>query len=486
MRVLQSLESNLKKMDIIGPPYSFENEGENYFKSVPGGIISFLILVFTGVAAFIFGLDLIDKKNPYIGTSLVQQRVSYISLYKFPIIFSIYTKNLSNVANFDEYVSFQIDQIIGPFTIDSGTYSNPDKFPLKKCNITEEYDFYKNAAFPGIVVYCPDFPLNTTLQNEFLSSNSTSYTFNFFKCDPSKKKCADDLEDVFDTLMLYVAFIDSSLDPQNYLNPVESIEIARGFQLSNTLQKTIRIGINNNNIMSDIGWIFKDLAVQDYIKINSFDVEYSLIRENSNSYITQFIINCPTVITSIQRNYIKVQEIFAKVGGVINALFLCTQILFRDFLRFKYLQFIRRRLEDNSSPSLEKHGTSTYNLIKISNLKPNNEQTLNNIPIIKDDFKDPNKATVHNKESSINPAIDSVTTVPKKEILDCLNRYDFNNLSLIDNDGYIKFVLTRLSSAFGSLGKSKPNKRMVMSKKLMSLSTYIHSLYDLYSKRILE
>lgn len=481
MRIIQAMEMSFKKTDIIGPSYSLEHEGETSFKSAHGGIISSIVMMFITVAAFIFGLDLIDKRNPYLSTTKVQQQISSISLYKFPIIFSIYTKELENVVNFDEYVTFQIDQVIGPFTIDEGTYNNPDKYPLKKCNISEQYDFYKNASYPGISLYCPDFPANTTLQNEYLSSNSTSYIFNFFKCNPTQRKCADDLDVIFETLSLYVAFVDSSLEPQNYLNPFEKIEIARGFQLSNTLQKTIRISINSNSIISDIGWIFNDLVIQEYVKINSFDVEYSIISEHNEGYNTQFIINSPAEVTIIQRNYVKVQEIFAKVGGVLNALFIIAKLLFSDFLRFKYHQFIQSMfIEKSAHPSANPAAISTYNTINVNNVKLN-DQGFNKFPIKNNFMKDSANAFEEKKEEvSINPEIKRFATFTQEAITSCLTRNDYlRREDLVYTGGYMGFVIGRVSSAFCCKRKKKIG--FWLSQKVMSLSTYMYSLANICS-----
>lgn len=42
------------------------------------------------------------------------------------------------------------------------------------------------------------------------------------------------------------------------------------------------------------------------------------------------------------RNYMKVQDLFAKIGGFTNAIIIVINILTKNFLRFKYLEFIHK------------------------------------------------------------------------------------------------------------------------------------------------
>lgn len=403
---------NLLKLDMVGPNYIFEIAGSSRFQSVQGAVLSGLSLCFCIAVAFLFGLDIFYKQNPIITSSTQTKIYSTISLYKYPIIFSLYNKKLENIVNFEEYLSFDVTEIIGPFTLDGGLdeniYFNSNKYNLFKCNITEEYEFYSASFYPNITLYCPDFTESTILQNQFVGSNSTTYRFNFYKCNPNSRKCADNINEIFETLDLYVAFVDSSVDPLDYYNPVKLAEKGRATNLSMRTAKRLNINLSLNFIYSDIGFIFEDIQVLSYIKVQSYELEYTFL-ENQNNYsqdIVSIILNSSQEIIRVTRSFIKIQEILAKVGGIANSLLIIINILFSDYLRFKYLNsvyslieceqdqleiqpyFFTSKLKINT-PSIEVQGKS------ISNADKNIAHSNNNIKLI-------------NIESRANPSFPSI------------------------------------------------------------------------------
>lgn len=333
------IKSLLKGVDMISPNYSLEKDDSNRHKSVPGAIISILMFAFLATASFIFGVELWNREKPYLTLSKSDKSLSYFSLYKLPIMFSLYTIDGVNVINLDDYIRYEVIEYLGPFS----NLSNPNpavnkgKYHMFKCNLSEEFDFFKDSNFGELGILCTNFSQSSILQNELYSSNSTNYEFLFWKCDSTKRKCADDLEQRWESLIIYFSFIDSDTNMINYTNPVVYNEFNKGASLSKTLQKKISIYFELDEINSDIGWIFEDLQTIEHIKIQKVETEYTVLEIGSTSEIASFMLNNSKQITKSGRSYLKVQELFAKIGGIANALFILFNIIFYHFMRFNYL-----------------------------------------------------------------------------------------------------------------------------------------------------
>ena len=59
------------------------------------------------------------------------------------------------------------------------------------------------------------------------------------------------------------------------------------------------------------------------------------------------------------RSYMKIQDLFAKLGGIANALMLLASILSYHYLRFSYINFVYNH---------------TFNLLDIEKIKSNSEE----------------------------------------------------------------------------------------------------------------
>ena len=59
-------------------------------------------------------------------------------------------------------------------------------------------------------------------------------------------------------------------------------------------------------------------------------------------------LECPQIVKKYLRNYMKVQELFAKVGGLINAMMITVNLATLHFLKFEYYKHCRKNMELNN------------------------------------------------------------------------------------------------------------------------------------------
>lgn len=346
---MKGLFGNLIHLDMLGPSYKFEVNGSQDFKSIWGFILTVLIIGFCATATMIFGIDIWERKKPTVSFSKISKSSSEIPLWNLPIMISIYDKNGKNRPNFEEYVSHKIVEVIGPYTNgDPDIQHIEDKYHFFHCDLSKQYDYYKQYSgynYLSLGLYSPNFDQNSTLLNEINSENSIAFTFYFYKCDKAKSKCADDIDEAFDTLDLYFTTVDSLVDATNYTNPIRMFEYSKSVSLSNSFQKTLAIDLERAELASDEGWIFEDVILSQLTKVSNIDIQYSLLAADSIEPKVIMKLSSLKNVERITRNYLKVQEVFAKIGGIANALWITFSIILRALIRFEYYTHVRNIIE---------------------------------------------------------------------------------------------------------------------------------------------
>eukprot|EP00340_Litonotus_pictus_P010960 CAMPEP_0170539816 /NCGR_PEP_ID=MMETSP0209-20121228/104225_1 /TAXON_ID=665100 ORGANISM="Litonotus pictus, Strain P1" /NCGR_SAMPLE_ID=MMETSP0209 /ASSEMBLY_ACC=CAM_ASM_000301 /LENGTH=254 /DNA_ID=CAMNT_0010841959 /DNA_START=776 /DNA_END=1537 /DNA_ORIENTATION=+ len=107
--------------------------------------------------------------------------------------------------------------------------------------------------------------------------------------------------------------------------------------------------------------------------------------DKSNN-ILSFLIDAPTLTKKTLRNYLKVQELFARVGGLANAFWIIIKILTYHFMKFKYYFFVYEnsfaivkeaiKEIERSESAIKKDGTSKDNNSIMPLVKKNNLETV--------------------------------------------------------------------------------------------------------------
>lgn len=373
---MKGLLSTLYELDMLGPAYKFEVNGSQEFKSLWGLAFSVIIYGFCASAAIILGMDIWERKKPLVSLSIVSKNLSVIPLSDLPIMISIYDKHGKNKLNFEEYVSHKIIEVIGPYT-----YSSPDTEYVESntyffhCNLAKQYSYYNQYTsfdYLTLGLYCPTFDSNSTLVNEQASENSITYSFYFYKCDISERKCADDLDEAFDSLDIYYSTVDSIIDAMNYTDPIKKYEYNKAISLSNTFQKTVSINLERAELASDEGWIFEDIIITQTTKVSEVDIQYSILSAESKEPKVIMKLSSLKNINRTTRNYLKVQEVFARIGGIANALWITFSIMLRALIRFEYYTYVRglidSMLEDYKEDPIVKARISRATLNQSENL----------------------------------------------------------------------------------------------------------------------
>lgn len=308
-----------RKLDIIGPQIGLEHSNSTRFKSGLGASISFLAIILCTVIAFMFGQEVYKREAPNLSISQELLENSNVKIQDLNMIFAISKFSGEIITNPFEYVQVKVSL----FTIFVNQSSSLDMNSYSAINTNGAITLVTNST--------------TLIENDLYSIPSTTFRVHLTKCNSMIQTCAPDLEEIFNTLYFTLLLNSNYFSSLNYDNPLKTIMRTYGIPISDKLMKNIEISVLNNYLESDNGWI-----LEDYVKFNSLSVldpiiKYNFISNSESDDLIRFQFGAPRLITKTSRRYMKIQELFALIGGLISGISISTQITFYHYLRFKYL-----------------------------------------------------------------------------------------------------------------------------------------------------
>lgn len=348
-------------LDYIAPTIGFEHNDSPKFRSVYGAFFSLSAIIASVIIGAMFGKEIYERKIPVVASSEEYVDESLVYLKNLPIVFSFKT-DTSNFVDIEDYFDIQIDHI----TVDETRVNRKDQsLKIEECNFSKFNQhgkiFEDNRKGNLLKSYCMTFKEDTFLRNNLGTINSKYMRLNFFKCGEKykNKKCAEDMNDI--VLILSIGFINSYIDSSDYKEPVKYFEDYLHVPLSSKVQKANYLLFTNDVFYSDNGWILEDIKKIDYIALSNTYPDINLLPDDMMNKIYALILQSPQLRKKTTRNYMKVQELFAKIGGIANMFTIMVKILSYSFLRYKYLMYISENLENKDKPIFQ------HNISLISN-----------------------------------------------------------------------------------------------------------------------
>jgi hypothetical protein len=344
MNIIQGLIENI---DIINKEPAMLIKGSRRFKTVFGGVISFLTLGFISAAIGIFFSDFLHRESAAI---IFNQSFHPYQKWNFtglPIMFMIQDVNFQPIRNASRYWVSQAEMWnVKPIVNADGSSTKTTRTPVKfsYCDI--------NLHFGNLSHLFSDVPYLTDhfciLPNENIPiygayggiSEYNYLNLYFLKC-VGDHSC-ESTENVISTLgnvRLSIKFPDYWIDHKNLSQPQQQIINANTMQVTSSTFKRFWYYLKTVNYTSDIGYIFRDSAVDSFFQSKD-PIETVDLRANqtvSNSFC-QFSILMDKTADSYNRTFQKIQSVIANCGGLIKAMLVISIIINHIF--FCELYFI--------------------------------------------------------------------------------------------------------------------------------------------------
>lgn len=326
-----------RKLDILGQDIGFEENESTKFKTWQGATLTIIVITICSVIGFMFGKDIYERKIANVRYSKDMLTSGVIEVNKNPYMFGLTGRNGKFISNPQDYFDVYEDVYISDESLKITYKRNP---MIQNCNSTTILMFnnYFKESTPceGGGCYCSDPQANRTFQNMFGNPQSTFINIVFLPCDKTKRTCAKDLEFVLSNFFISSLTLNSYVNSDNYEDPLFYFVQSIGYQFSTDFYKRIYIAVTNNTFISDNGWLLENLVSVNYAQISEIKIDM-LTYSKGNTPIGAFTFHSPRLVDKINRSYMKVQDLAAKIGGIINAMFIIVNILSFNYLRFLYI-----------------------------------------------------------------------------------------------------------------------------------------------------
>ena len=155
--------------------------------------------------------------------------------------------------------------------------------------------------------------------NKNANANSAFAKIEFYKCDKNKRECPENIDILMREVYLIITFVNSFIDSSNYTNPIQYYEYSYAQQTSDAFLKRMYMSLTNDVYKSDNGWILEDYKIFEYITLQekSLDINPNDGIETKGQMFN-ISIDSPNLRQITVRNYMKIQELIAKVGGLVK------------------------------------------------------------------------------------------------------------------------------------------------------------------------
>ena len=402
----------IKKFDFISykAHFTFNDKGDKRYKTLMGGILSLisLIISFSFITYFLYRL--IYKEDASI--MFYSERDSNINIsysYKLPFMFrlsdsysiALKQQNLYNISLlvWYSYINNETNQLI----------QNYDKIIVEKCNIDKHFNGYKNYFnnIPDLESYfCPRERLNNQSLYGIYGNHKPFiyYVFYFSKCNnlTNNNLCLtnEEINNYLSNAYLDLKFLSYSVNSFNHKNSKLPIIISERFIISSTIYKTISLLFNKIKFITDNGLLFESKYIENYHQYENSKIHIDL-REmfKSNNFLSVEILNSGNV-NIYKKNYLKIQDYLATIGGIIKAItYICSSLNYFNAKNSYYSKLIRDFLIENQ---IKKKKNQNHKTNEILLDKSDNIFIKHSNPQIHINQYAKNRNTLNNKNSNYN------------------------------------------------------------------------------------
>lgn len=361
---MKSLFLSIRKADLFGKLYGFEEKENQKFTTVVGNIATLFVIIVCFIIGFMFGQEVYKRITPTVIVSEENLDTSRVYFHEYPIMISFALTDGSAIYN----STMVMDVLVAKLDLNLNLTTSVElSWGLTKCNPDDYAEKYRglikktlkdneNAGKSRMEIFCP----NTSLyaQNGYITVNSTFINLIFIKCNPKVKECHPDLEKLTKDLYINMYTFDPFVDPKNYTNPVVLFQTITTQQVSDSLMKRTYINVEKAKLVTHKGWLLEDVIEDEFFSLKDIVRDVNPV---NNGRMYSLTISSPTRRKITMRKYMKVQDLLASIGGFFNFLYLFSYIILSNYIDFSYYFSVLSIVKQEDS--IEKLNIKPLNLL---------------------------------------------------------------------------------------------------------------------------
>jgi hypothetical protein len=383
--------------DIFAKNFNFFVFGNEKQKTVLGCLIGiFSILAITIISLF-FLVDFFKRENVTVMYNKDIDTKPVINLTYMPLMFSL-SDLQTNFIDPQGLFTFDVRMLnyVKVYNKTSGQTSTrltSQQIEYERCNISKHFlnyqEMFKN--FKTESFFCiPPGRYNLTLfgkYGDFLNGFSMLSIF-VNRCNPQKSQCFNSsiIESKLSNVILPLVYLSYGINNYNSTQANFPKLETSVLGMTTALYKLHFYNLKQTFYHSDLGYVFQENIIENFYEFDQTTMSIDLLNAgqiSQGTFGTVYIRNSDH-ISVYKRQYKKLQDVLANIGGLVNSILLISRLLSNFIIRkfvwvdlFKY--FSLKESSDPVSLSNIKHESINHSDIKFLNLQTNIKQ-LPNIP----------------------------------------------------------------------------------------------------------
>ena len=206
---------------------------------------------------------------------------------------------------------------------------------------SSNYDLVKDLDLSNL--YCLDDTNKDLIYiNDFWGNNNFQMIqIKLFSCDNdtfnNSCKSEEEINSFLFNPILQLYLIDVNINTNNYTNPFQKYLKDKFYYISNKYFLSITEYIHHINMRTDKGIVFSSYKEKNNFTIDSI-IDFTVY--NRSDTILSFNIQLNNVIEKYNRNYLKIQDLAAKIGGIYSILLLIFYFLINSISENMYFEYL--------------------------------------------------------------------------------------------------------------------------------------------------
>jgi hypothetical protein len=320
----------LSKVDFLSFKPQFYTKGEERHKTIFGGVMQILLLILNITFIIYFSKDIYQKINPIVVKSDGME--VYKSQVDFPRVSSIFLSLIDPETNMP-FIDESIYKLKFYHNVmDPKTGLEKQEIEAERC----ERDSFDEILPENILdsftwenFYCISRGQNVTLKGSYLDSGNWYLSAEVTPCEGPKCSSQENIEKKLLNTYLQIFLIDKYFDLLNFSQPVQFFSRMFKLPIMSNQKFSGILRYKLVNLIDDVGLIFQDIKQRSVYAFNGME-KLILPPDKTRKVLFELVIQQCTYIENISRNYKKLQEVIASVGGIINVIILIT----KSFVKF--------------------------------------------------------------------------------------------------------------------------------------------------------
>ena len=383
----------LKKADLLSQSPNLKVNNNDFYHTIVGGFLSIIIVLLSLLGGIYFSLMLINKENPLVATSeQVESEVPVLKVGNKEDLIVFFGLEYSNFTYFKDDRVYTVTAINSVVRFENGKQIYEDNVvEIDSCS-----KYYSSKEEMGVdedynleLLYCIK-PNQLEIKGLW---GSEIYSALIISVDLSQNSTTSnscyDLETIASLVengVISIKISNTFVNTKNYTNPTSKYFSDSWNRLSLLLKQQYTYELRKLVFTTDSGILLES----SHSKVSFLTIAPNIMytsRSKSDSTVASILVEYSKIGKSYFRHYSKIQDVITRIGGLIKALMIISQIITQA--NFNWVFYYDLAVEYNSLSSDFPQKSNSKNNIKanINNINSSNIQVDKSSSKLKNDSK---------------------------------------------------------------------------------------------------